>query len=154
MTYKVSVEQRQARLLLRHRLADPASSVSEAADAMLALHASDPLTVYLSAGARTRDATAQDMDAALYADRVVVRMLGMRRTMFVVPASLAPAVQRACADDVAARLRRGLERDLARSGPGAGSAIGGADPVRWLRDVGCAPSCSPRRARSTAARPR
>ena len=52
MTDKVTVAQRRARLLARHRLADPAGSVTEAAEAMIALHATDPLTVYLSAWAR------------------------------------------------------------------------------------------------------
>ena len=54
----------------------------------------------------------------------------MRRTMFVVPAALAPVIQRACTDDVAKRMRSGLERDLAKGG------IGDSDPAGWLRDVG------------------
>lgn len=136
MTPKISVEQRRARLMDRHCLARPVGSATQAADAMIALHASDPVTVYLSAWARTRGHDVADMDATLYGDRRLVRMLGMRRTMFVVPASLVPVVQRACTDDVAARLRRGLERSLAKLGQGGGSAIGGADPAGWLRDVG------------------
>jgi hypothetical protein len=103
---------------------------------MIALHATDPVTVYLSAWARTRCAGPADVDAALYAERGIVRMLGMRRTMFAVPALLVPVVQRACTDDVARRLRRALERELARGGPGGTSAIGGADAAGWLRDAG------------------
>lgn len=133
---KISVDQRRARLAARHRLDGRAGTVTEAAEAMIALHATDPLTVYLSAWARARGATRGHLDAALYEARGLVRMLGMRRTMFLVPAPLAPVVQRACTDDVAARMRRGLERDLARGGRGGGSAIGGADPAGWLRDVG------------------
>lgn len=136
MTHKITVEQRRARLLARHRLTASAETVTDATEAMIALHASDPLTVYLSAWARAPRASVADVDTALYGDRRLVRMLGMRRTMFVVPAALVPFVQRACTDDVATRLRRGLERDLARSGPGGGSAIGGADPAGWLRDAG------------------
>jgi len=136
MTYRVGVAQRRARLATRHRLAVPAQSVTEAAGAMIALHATDPLTVYLSAWARTREAGVAEVDEALYDDRLMIRMLGMRRTMFVVAAPLAPVVQRACSDDVAARLRRRLEGDLARSGPGGTSAIGGADPAPWLREAG------------------
>jgi hypothetical protein len=136
MTEKVSVAQRRARLMARHCLSVAAGTTTEAAGAMIALHATDPLTVYLSAWARTGSPAVADVDAALYDERGLVRMLGMRRTMFVVPAPLVPVVQRACTDDVAARLRRGLERDLTRSGPGGGSAIGGADPVAWLRDAG------------------
>jgi len=104
--------------------------VGDATDAMIALHATDPVTVYLSARARVRGLSPSDVDAALYADRGLVRMLGMRRTMFVVPAALAPVIQRGCTDDVAKRLRSGLERDLAKGG------IGDSDPAGWLRDVG------------------
>ena len=103
---------------------------------MIALHGTDPTTVYLSAWARTRCADLAEVDRALYAERGIVRMLGMRRTMFVVPAPLTPVVQRACTDDVARRLRRALEQALARGGPGGASAIGGADPAAWLRDAG------------------
>ncbi|MCW2935770.1 MAG: hypothetical protein JWM19_6732 [Actinomycetia bacterium] len=133
---RITVEQRRARLMSRHMLHEPAASVPAAADAMIALHATDPTTLYLSAWARTRCAGPAEVDAALYAERGIVRMLGMRRTMFAVPAHLVPVVQRACTDDVARRLRRGLERDLARGGLGGVSAIGGADPAEWLRDAG------------------
>jgi hypothetical protein len=127
MTSTVTVAQRRARLAARHHLATPAESVTATAEAMVALHATDPLTVYLSAWARTGCAT-KDVESALYEARGLVRMLGMRRTMFVLPAALAPIVQGACTDDVARRLRRQLERDLERMG-----GIAGAEA--WLRDV-------------------
>jgi hypothetical protein len=130
MTVKVGAAQRRARLLSRHRLSVPAATVTAAAEAMVALHATDPVTVYLSARARVPSATAEAVDDALYAERAVVRMLGMRRTVFVVPAPLFPLVQRACTDDVARRLRRQLERDLANGGVGDGDAAG------WLRELG------------------
>ena len=114
MTPKVSAAQRRGRLVERHRLAAPAESVAEAARSLVALHATDPVTVYLSARARS-GCTAADVDAALYTDRAVVRMLGMRRTVFVVPAGLAGVVQAACTDDVARRMRRQLEKDLANA---------------------------------------
>ncbi len=136
MTPRISVAQRRARLVVLHQLGSPAASVPAAANAMIALHATDPVTVYLSAWARTRCAGPADVDAALYAERGIVRMLGMRRTMFAVPAPLVPVVQRACTDDVARRLRRALERELTRGGPGGTSAIGGADAAGWLRDAG------------------
>ena len=53
----------------------------------------------------------------------------MRRTVFVVPAGLAGVVQAACTDDVAKRMRRQLEKDLATGG------VGDGDPAGWLRDV-------------------
>ena len=130
MTVKVSVACRRARLLARHQLSVPAGTVAGAVDAMVALHATDPVTVYLSARARVPAATVEAVDEALYGSRAIVRMLGMRRTVFVVPAPLFPVVQRACTDDVARRLRRQLERDLANGGVGDGDAAG------WLRNLG------------------
>jgi hypothetical protein len=56
MTPRVSVAQRRARLVALHGLGVPAATVGEAADAMIALHATDPVTMYLSAWARTRAA--------------------------------------------------------------------------------------------------
>jgi hypothetical protein len=129
LTIKVSAAQRRARLIARHHLAGRAGSVADATAAMIVLHATDPVTVYLSAWARTGCA-AGDVDEALYAERSVVRMLGMRRTVFVVPGDLVPVVQAACTDDVARRLRRQLEKDLDTGGIGRGDAAG------WLRDVG------------------
>lgn len=128
MGLKVSVAQRRARLVERQLLGAPVGSVTEVALALAALHATDPVTVYLSAWTRSRCAVA-DVDAALYESRAVVRMLGMRRTVFVVPASLAGVVQAACTDDVAARLRRQLVKDL------AGGGIGTGDPAKWLRSL-------------------
>jgi putative protein-(glutamine-N5) methyltransferase len=130
MTVKVSVACRRARLLARHQLSVPAGTIAGAVDAMVALHATDPVTVYLSARARVPAATVEAVDEALYGSRAIVRMLGMRRTVFVVPAPRFPVVQRACTDDVARRLRRQLERDLANGGVGDGDAAG------WLRDLG------------------
>jgi hypothetical protein len=129
MGRKVSVVVRRGRLVERHRLATPAPTVTEAAEAMVALHATDPWTVYLAGRARVPSATLDEMDGAIYAERALVRMLGMRRTMWVVPAELLSAVQRGCTDDVARRLRRQLEKDLASGG------IGDGDPAAWLRSV-------------------
>ncbi|MGH3211687.1 MAG: winged helix DNA-binding domain-containing protein [Trebonia sp.] len=128
MTIKVSVAQRRGRLVERQLLGAPVGSVGEVAESLVALHATDPVTVYLSARARSRCAV-DDVDAALYDERAVVRMLGMRRTVFVVPAGLADVVQAACTDDVAKRMRRGLEKDLAAGGVGDGDASG------WLRSL-------------------
>ena len=128
MTLKVSNADRRGRLVQRQLLEAPVASVDEVAESLVALHATDPVTVYLSARARSRCAV-QDVDAALYEERAVVRMLGMRRTVFVVPAGLADVVQAACTDDVARRMRRQLEKDL------AGGGVGDGDAGAWLRSV-------------------
>jgi hypothetical protein len=128
MTLKVSVAERRGRLVERQLLGAPVATVSQVAESLVALHATDPVTVYLSARARSRCAV-DDVEAVLYEERAVVRMLGMRRTVFVVPAGLADVVQAACTDDVARRMRRQLEKDL------AGGGVGDGDAGAWLRSV-------------------
>lgn len=92
---RIGVEERRARLGVRHRLVPAArtSDVAEIAGSVVALHATDPATVVLSALARMpADGTIGAVERALYDDRSVVRMLGMRRTLFVVPVELLPVV--------------------------------------------------------------
>jgi len=130
-----SVAERRARLARRHLLASPAraETATGVATALIALHGTDPASVYLAAWARAaaghRAIGHAAVDRALYEDRDLVRMLGMRRTMFVVPAGLAPVIQTACTDQIAERLRGQLVRDLSAAGvaPDAG---------RWLDEVG------------------
>ena len=94
MDRRVDVAERRARLGLRHRLAgNPADDPVEVARDLVALHATDAATVYLSAWARLRDPAVEAVEQALYEDRSLIRMLGMRRTVFVVPVETAPVVQ-------------------------------------------------------------
>ena len=83
---------------------------------LVALHATDPASVYLSIYARKTQASIAQIEAALYADRVLVRMLGMRRTMFVVDRDLAPIVQSACTQAIAVQLRRRYAQLLGSGG--------------------------------------
>ncbi|MEV5297801.1 winged helix DNA-binding domain-containing protein [Amycolatopsis methanolica] len=112
MSTKLGNDQRRARLVTRHRLHAPADDPVAVAESLVALHATDPATVHLSVLARSRAGT-EDVERALYDDRTLVRMLGMRRTMFVVPAALVPVVQAACADDIAVKQRKLLLQHLA-----------------------------------------
>ncbi|HEX6331895.1 MAG TPA: winged helix DNA-binding domain-containing protein [Actinomycetota bacterium] len=119
----IGLEERRARLALRHGLAVPAPSVEEAAAGMVGLHSSDPATVFLSAWARIDGFVPADLEDALYERRSLVRMVGMRRTLFVVPRDLAPVMDEACATTMApgelARLARMLEEQgFARPGRG------------------------------------
>lgn len=127
MSRKLGNDQRRARLVTRHHLAAPADGPEQVAESLVALHATDPATVHLSVLARSPAGTA-DVERALYDDRTLVRMLGMRRTMFVVPAALVPAVQAACADDIAKRQRTLLIQHLATAGLGV-------DLDAWLAEV-------------------
>jgi hypothetical protein len=112
---RVTVTERRRRLVQRHLLGQTArvSSVADVAAALVALHSSDPATVFLSVHARTTGLDSAAIERELYDDRTVLRMLAMRRTLFVVRRAARPLVQTACADDVAARERTRLERWLA-----------------------------------------
>lgn len=115
---RIGVEERRARLALRHHLAPSARSddLVEIAGDLVGLHATDPASVYLGAAARMREPALEPVQDALYETRTLVRMLGMRRTMFVVPLDLAAIVQAACAGTVAARERRKLEQMIDGAG--------------------------------------
>jgi hypothetical protein len=93
---RVGVLERRARLGARHRLASHVATVEEAAEAVVGLHSSDPATVFLSSWARVDGFQPADLEDALYGRRSLVRMLGMRRTLFVVPVDLAPVMHEAC----------------------------------------------------------
>lgn len=89
--------------------------MAEVAEALVAIHSTDPATVYLSVRARTGGLDPGAIERELYEDRAVVRMLGMRRTLFVVPRALQPVVQSACTDAIAARERARLAGWIAGS---------------------------------------
>ena len=110
--------ERRARLVRRHRLtpADRAGDALEAARSVVVLHSSGPATVFLSVYARTSGVLPVDIERALYDDRALVRVLCMRRTLFVVPRELVPVVYAACTRTIAARERRRLEQMIAVSG--------------------------------------
>lgn len=59
---------------------------------MVSLHSSDPSTVYLSIQARNPKVGVADIENALYEDRSIVRIVGMRRTMWVAPTQFAPVI--------------------------------------------------------------
>ncbi|WP_033822383.1 winged helix DNA-binding domain-containing protein [Kitasatospora sp. MBT63] len=133
---RIDDHQRRTRLAVRQLLAPAhrAATPEQVADAVVALHATDPATVFLSTAARLGPAqgpgrTAPDpvppLERALYEDGTLVRMHGMRHTLFVVPAALAPAVQASTTSKVAERERRGFT---------AFAAEGGFDQD-WLTDV-------------------
>lgn len=83
---------------------------------LLALHATDPATVYLSVAARVKTADHAALERAQYEDGLLVRMLAMRRTMFVVTAEAAPIVQVAACDAVAAQIKRRYGQLLEQAG--------------------------------------
>jgi Winged helix DNA-binding domain len=146
MTFAVSVQQRRARLGLRHCLAHggppaaglpaagapaaglPAADPVGVARSLVAVHSTDPASVYVALLARMAGGTLADVDRALYQDRTLIRLLGMRRTVFVASLDIAPLIQAACSRAVAATERRKLLGWLAESGVAD-------DAGAWLADV-------------------
>jgi hypothetical protein len=118
----IDAAERRARLGRRHHLATPADDVVALADALCGLHSSDPATVYLSARARMRAFETAGLDRALYDERSLVRMLGMRRTLFVVSRRFAAVMDAACTKALGPAERRRLvklleDQGIARDGP-------------------------------------
>jgi hypothetical protein len=124
----VSVAERRARLAVRHHLAPRAGPVVDTVADIIGLHGTDPASVFLAAWART-GADQAAIEHAMYTEHALVRMLGMRRTVFVVPADLVPVIQAACTDQIAERMRRDLARRVQDSGIAA-------DGANWLKEVG------------------
>ncbi|MBY8861626.1 winged helix DNA-binding domain-containing protein [Nocardia sp. CA2R105] len=125
----IDAAQRRARLAVRHRLT-AAARVDDAAAitrSLVVLHATDPATVFLSIAARSRELEPAQIEKALYTDRTLLRMLAMRRTMFVAPIDLVPALQASCADAQAVKQRRTYARHLEQVVDG--------DIDAWLAEV-------------------
>jgi hypothetical protein len=121
---RIDVAQRRARLGVRHALAVREDRTPvEVARAVVALHATDPATVFLALRARSASLDVAAIEHALYADRSLVRMLGMRRTMFVLPLEEAAVVHAAASRAVAAEARRRYVKLLTDAGIAGGGAL-------------------------------
>lgn len=127
---KVGVAERRARVGIRHRLAagTQASSVADAAAAMVVLHATDAPSVYLQARARMTVTSPADIGRELYEQRSALRMLAMRRTLFLVPLSDVPIVHAAASRAVAVAERKRTVAILADAGVGP-------DPAALLEEL-------------------
>jgi len=128
----ISDDERRARLARRHGLAAGARFTDPVtlAGALGGLHATDPATVFLAARARLAQSTVAQIEAALYEQRALLRILGMRRTMFVVRLleDIGAEAERAVAAEadgvrawigevrVTPRFRTPLERELCNAG--------------------------------------
>ena len=130
---RIGTAERRARLGRLHRLTatSRASTVEDATRSIVALHATDPATVYLSLRARVRDVTVSGIERALYDDRTLLRMMAMRRTLFVVPVESAPVVQAAASRAVAATQRRRYLKLMADNH----MDLPASDRAEWLADV-------------------
>src|SRR4029453_17903679 len=132
MVRRIGIQERRARLGRRHHLTAGAlaDDVVQVARDLIGLHATDPASVFLAARARVRDLEVKTVQRALYDERTLIRILGMRRTMFVVPEDLVPAVRWGCTVEIAVRQRRRVVQLLQEAG------IGDDDTGRWLGGAG------------------
>ncbi|MGH2867318.1 MAG: winged helix DNA-binding domain-containing protein [Solirubrobacteraceae bacterium] len=126
---KITVAQRRRAMVRRHHLAGDADGPEAVTRALIALHATDPASVFLSVLARSAASTLADVGEAMYGRRSLVRWMAMRRTLFVFAREDIPTVQAAISTPLAAALRRRLISRLLRNG--TEPAING-DVGRWL----------------------
>jgi hypothetical protein len=127
---RIDTTERRARLVTRHHLAPHARArtLAEVARAVVGIHSSDPITVFLGGWARLVDPDVGAMERELYEDGTLLRMHGMRRTLFVFPRDIAPLIHAGATDKIAAAERTRVLSQI----EGAGIAN---DPVAWLAEV-------------------
>ena len=126
---RIEAEERRARLAERHLLLPRTRTddLPQLADDLVALHSSDPVTVFLSAMTRMVHPSVDAVEKALYADRSLIRHHGMRRTLWVATPPVVRLIHAAATRDLLATERRRTCQLLARSGV--------QDPERWLAEA-------------------
>ena len=95
---------------------------------MVALHSSDPVTVFLSMRARVRGFEVADLERELYDDRSLFRFYGMRRTLWVMDREMLPVVHHSSTRAIGERDRRRSIKIIQDGGVAE-------DGKRWLDDV-------------------
>jgi hypothetical protein len=126
----MSVLERRARIGRRHFLASTTRTTdpAKAADAMVGFHGTDPTSFYLAARARVKGLTVAAMENSLYERRDLLRILGMRRTLFVASIPIAGVIQASSANDTAKVQRSRLIKLIEEAGIST-------DPSAWLEGV-------------------
>jgi hypothetical protein len=141
---KFTDAQRRARLATRHRLlpATRTDDVATIADSVVALHSTDPATVYLSAMARMKHPSIEAVSKALYDDRTVVRHHAMRRTLWVLTPQMARWAHAACTVAVATKQGKRLAKMVEDSGVATDGAawakVARAETLAALTSLGTA----------------
>ena len=127
---RIDTTERRARLVTRHRLAPRAraGTLEEVARAVVGIHSSDPITVFLGGWARLVEPDVSAMERELYDDGTLLRMHGMRRTLFVFPRDIAPLIHAGATEKIAAAERVRVVSQI----EGAGIA---KDARAWLAEV-------------------
>lgn len=119
--------ERRRRIGVRHRLApqNRTDDVVRITADLVALHSSDPATVYLSAAMRMERPSIAAVETALYSERTVVRHHAMRRTIWVMRPDTARLAHAAATRRIAANERKRTLSFLA----GSDEVV---EPESWL----------------------
>jgi Winged helix DNA-binding domain len=122
-------DERRARLAARHLLlpSTRTDDVPGIADAMVALHSSDPPTVYLSAMVRMAHPSVAAVEQVLYLDRQLIRHHAMRRTLWVATPAVVRRMHAAATLALVEPERRRTRQMLAANGV--------AEPEAWLAEA-------------------
>ena len=126
----ITTAERRRRIGVRHHLANShrTDDVHAITESLVALHASDPATVHLSAAVRMRSPNIGAVEAALYDERTIVRQHAMRRTIWVMTMPNVRRAHAATTAKIAAGERRKTVEAIAAS-------TDFDDPERWFEDA-------------------
>lgn len=125
--HRITTDERRRRLAARHRLTaseqtnDPVAIVND----LVALHSSDPATVFLSCLVRMEEPSIAAVEQALYTDRHLVRHHAMRRTIWV----MTPQTARLAHAATTAKIARNERKTNIKAVDASGVA---GDPEAWL----------------------
>jgi hypothetical protein len=122
---------RRRLLVQRHLLDGTGTSPEEVTERLVAVHATDPATPFLSILARTTSTTVDEILRAMYTDKSLIRWMAMRRTVFVLNRDAIPDVQAAVSAPLSEVLRRRLITLLTKNE----ALPGTTDVAGWVADV-------------------
>ncbi len=127
---RITDGQRRFRLAHRHRLIPThrSTDVTHITDDLVAVHSSDPVTVYVSIAARTDQPTVAKIESALYEKKSIIRHHAMRRTLWVMTPLILQAAHVSTTKKIADRERKRLLSWLA-----AEPDI--ENPETWMEDA-------------------
>jgi hypothetical protein len=127
---RITDDERRARVGRRHRLAEStrAPSLADATASMVVLHATDPASVFLQARARMSESTPASLEREMYDEPTVLRLLAMRRTLFLVPLADVAIVHAAASRRIADIERKRTVAMMTEAGIGP-------DPARMLEQM-------------------
>lgn len=122
-------EERRARLAQRHLLlpSERTDDVPAIADALVALHSTDPATVFLSAMTRMVHPSIAAVEQVLYVDRTLIRHHAMRRTLWVATPDVVRRMHVTATLALLEPERRRTQQMLAANGV--------AEPEAWLAEA-------------------